>query len=86
MKAMKNGGSFAAGLVLLATVIVCPVPATSSESQAESDFGTINGVVVVQGGNTPVSGASVTLDGTRRGTLSNQSGEFTIAEIVLGEH
>ncbi len=83
---MNNGGSLAAGLVLLATAIVYPVPAASSDPQAESDFGTIKGVVVVQGGNTPVAGASVTLDGTRRGTLSNQNGEFTIAEIAPGEH
>ena len=62
---MKNGGSLAAGLVLLATVIVDPVPAASSGPHANSAYGTIKGVVVVQGGNTPVAGANVTLDGTR---------------------
>jgi hypothetical protein len=86
MKAMKNGGSLAAGLVLFAIVLAHSTPAASSGPQVDSAYGTIEGVVVVQGGNTPVPGASVTLDGTRRGTLSDQNGEFTIAEIALGEH
>lgn len=64
----------AAGLVL----------AASSASAQES--GSIRGRVVVEGSLRPLTGAQVSIPGTGRGTLTNASGDFLLANVPVGVH
>jgi len=83
---MKKGGFFLAILVILSVAGMNLAGAAAPEQQAGSPYGTISGVIEDRSGNTPLPWASVTLDRTRRGTLSNQDGEFTLSRIVPGEY
>lgn len=52
--------------------------------QAQSS-GTITGTVVEEGSQRPLSGVQIFVVGTQRGSLSNQSGEFTVTGVPAGE-
>ena len=80
---MKSGLCLVAFLALLAS------GADSQQFQASAQVnghGRITGVIVDQDGQQPLAGVIVTLAGSRRGSVTNEHGEFTIAKIEPGEH
>jgi TonB-dependent SusC/RagA subfamily outer membrane receptor len=48
--------------------------------------GRVNGTVVVEAGQRPMSGAQVTVRGTTLGSVSGDDGKFTIANVPAGPH
>ena len=83
---MKTGGCVAAILVILFVTPLKVAGAASPESSEGSRYGAITGVLEDESSKAPLAWASVTLEGTRRGTLSNQDGKFTLSRILPGEY
>ena len=81
---MKKSGSFLAVLVILSAGTLRSAEAASPQQQAK--YGAITGKVVDESGRMPLPGASITVDGTRWGAVSNKDGEFTISRVSPGEH
>jgi outer membrane cobalamin receptor len=59
---------------------VAPIP------PEEVVFGTIKGVVLDKGTREALDGVNITFEGTRRGTTTNQDGEFLISKIPIGTY
>ena len=53
-------------------------------SEKES-HGEIKGVVLDKKTREPLAGVNITVEGTRRGTTTNQNGEFSISQILAGK-
>ena len=83
---MKKGGTFVAILVILLAAKMSPAGAVSPEPEEGSGSGAIKGALEDQSSRMPLDWASVTLEDTRRGTISNQDGEFTISRVPPGEY
>ena len=83
---MKKDGFFLSVLVILSAAGMNLAGAAAPQQEAGSLYGTISGVIEDRSGNTPLPWATVTLDNSGRGTLSNQDGEFTLSRIVRGEY
>ena len=83
---MKKGGTLVAILVILLAAKMSPAGAVSPEPGEGSGYGAIKGALEDQSSRMPLDWASVTLEDTRRGTISNQDGEFTISRVPPGEY
>ena len=83
---MKTSGCVAAILVILFAATLKVAGAASPEPSEGSRYGAITGVLKDESSKAPLAWASVTLEGTRRGTLSNQDGKFTLSRILPGEY
>ena len=83
---MKKGGTLVAILVILLAAKMSPAGAVSPEPGEGSSYGAIKGALEDQSSRMPLDWASVTLEDTRRGTISNQDGEFTISRVPPGEY
>ena len=79
-----NSGFFLAVFVILSTASTHSAKAASPQQQGE--YGVVTGEVVDQSGQQPLPGASVTVDGTRWGAVTDEDGRFTISRIAPGEH
>ena len=52
----------------------------------KKSYGTVKGAVVDKKTGQPLVGVNITLAGTRRGTTTNENGEFTISKMAAGEY
>jgi TonB-linked SusC/RagA family outer membrane protein len=66
--------------VLVVALAVSPV----SEVRAQGSTGTITGVVRQATTNQPLSGATVTLQGTQRSAVTDQTGRYTLRNVPAG--
>lgn len=72
------------GGLVLALVLALPLLSPPTAAQAQ-ETGDIRGTVTNTDGQ-PVPAASVVVEGTRLGTLTNPAGEYMIADVPVGTH
>lgn len=75
----QTGSWYRALLISLASILAFPALVSAQAT------GTIRGTVVSEG-NRPISGATLVIEGTRLGTLTNADGAFTITNVPAGNH
>lgn len=68
------------GLLVVILTLALPVSADAQET------GTITGTVVDETSGDPIPSAQVVLEGTGRGTLTNQQGAFLLQAVPAGEY
>ena len=83
---MKRGWSVLVFFLLFCAGRVDPVRANSPDQQAKGPNGMIRGAVQDRNGKKPLAGVIVTVDGSRRGAVTNRHGEFTISGMAPGEY
>ncbi len=71
------------GLFLATALLVAGPSPGAAQAQAT---GTIQGKVTDAGTARPIAGAQISIVGTQRGVLTNQTGDFQIAGMLPGEH
>lgn len=69
-----------------ATLVCMALLAWPGAAEAQEASGRIMGTVTAEPTQQPVSGASVMIVGTSRGTLTNQSGQYVLTNVPAGTH
>ncbi|KAA3613361.1 MAG: TonB-dependent receptor [Calditrichaeota bacterium] len=59
---------------------------TGGATPSEKPKGTIKGVVIDEKSQKPLPGVNITVEGTRRGTTTNENGEFKIPKLNPGQY
>jgi TonB-linked SusC/RagA family outer membrane protein len=72
-------GGWLLGMSLLLALFFGVVPSAFAQT------GTIRGTVVAEGSGQPLSGVQIYVLGTRLGTLTNQSGQFLLVNVPVGQ-
>jgi outer membrane cobalamin receptor len=63
-----------------------PSAIASADTAERKSYGSVHGVVLDKMTKKPLAGVSIIVEGTRRGTTTNQDGAFTISKIVSGKY
>lgn len=80
----QRQGQWCRPLQLMAAVLLTGL--TFGSMAAQEDSGTVVGRVTAEDSGNPISGVSVHILGTNRGTLTNQNGTYLIQQVPPGEH
>lgn len=73
----------AAGAVAITVALLFTV---NSPAAAQEEVGSVQGQVVLEETNEPLTGAQISIVGTNRGTLTNESGRFLLVRVPAGTH
>ncbi|HVF41293.1 MAG TPA: carboxypeptidase-like regulatory domain-containing protein, partial [Gemmatimonadaceae bacterium] len=82
---VKSVGQTLSTILTLATLIVIASFIPPSEAAAQQ-LAVIEGTVVVSPSGAPVAEATVMIEGTGRGAITDESGRYRIAGVPAGQH